>query len=251
MRRLCCALLLLLIPAAAEAGDAAARNVLGFSPDGKIFAFEQYTMEYEEEASFSEYFFIDTVRDTYLPGTPVFVRVKGDDGLDEKKARADAAVKAAVLVQKHRINDRGQHLAGKPSMDPDDIGIYQMGAMPMAAKQEFALPGGRKAELSITTRPLGKAKCESGRGVIGEFEVKGLILTLAIGGTKITLQDDRKLPRSRRCVTAYGIAEVYLHTANDKTVTLAALVETEDNHDSHAGPNRRFMAVTRRLPAPK
>lgn len=247
MRRFCCALMMLLTPAAAHAGDAAARNVLGFSADGKIFAFEQYTMEYEEEASFSEYFFIDTVRDAYLPGTPVFVRVKGDDGLDEKKARADAAVKAAVLVQKHGIKDRGQHVPGKPSMDLDDGGIYQMREQDLAQKQEFELPDGRKAELAVATRPLGKAKCKSGRGVEGEFEVKGLILTLTLAGARITLQDDRKLPRSRRCVTAYGIAELYLHTAPDKSVTLAALVETEDNHDSHAGANRRFMAVTKRL----
>jgi predicted secreted protein len=251
MRRFCCALFLLLIPAAADAGDAAARNVIGFSADGKFFAFEQYTMEYEEEASFSEYFFIDTVRDAYLPGTPVLVRITGDDGLDEKKARADAAVKASVLVQKHRINDRGQHLSGKPSMDLDDGGIYQMRQESMATMQEFSLPDGRKAELAIATRPLGKAKCKSGRGVESEFEVKGLILTLTVAGSKMTLQDDRKLPRARRCVTAYGIAEAWLHTAAGKAITIAVIVETEDNHDSHAGPNRRFMAVTKRLPPAK
>jgi predicted secreted protein len=251
MRRSCCALLFLLTASAAEAGDAAARNVLGFSPDGKIFAFEQFTMEYEEEAAFSQYFFVDTARDIYLPGTPVFVRVKGDDGLDEKKARADAAVKAATLVQKHGIRDRGRHLPGKPSMDPDEIGIYQTGAEPMAVKQEFTLSDGRKVQLAIATRPLGKAKCKTGRGIEGEYDVKGLILTLTIAGAQTTLQNDQKLPRSRRCVTNYGIAEAWLHTAADKTLTLAVMVETEDNDDSHAGPNRRFMAVTRRLPPAK
>jgi len=55
---------------------------------------------------------------------------------------------------------------------------------------------------------------------------------------------------SRRCVSAYGVAEAYLHTAPDGAVTVAAIIETVDNHDYHAGPNRRFMAVTRRL-APK
>lgn len=251
MRRWCSALILLLTSAAAQAGDAAARNVLGFSPDGKIFAFEQYTMEYEEEASFSQYFFVDTTRDAYISGTPIFVRVKGDDGLDEKKARADAAVKAAVLVNRHRIGDRGQRLPGKPSMDLDDVGIYQMREQDLSTKQEFSLPDGRKAELAIATRPLGKAKCKNGRGVEGEFEVKGLILTLTIAGAKIALQDDRKLPRSRRCVTDYGIAEAWLHSASDRSLTLAVLVETEDNEDSHAGPNRRFMAVTKRLPLVK
>ena len=31
------------------------------------------------------------------------------------------------------------------------------------------------------------------------------------------------------------------------TLTLVALIEYADNKDYHAGPNRRFMAVTKRL----
>ena len=58
---------------------------------------------------------------------------------------------------------------------------------------------------------------------------------------------DKRLPKSRRCVTEYGIAEAWLHEAADGTQTLAVLIETVDAHEFHAGPNRRFMAVTKRL----
>ncbi len=249
MRRCLCGLFLLCMNINAEAGDAAARQVLGFSPDGKVFAFEQYTMEYEEEASFSEYVFVDTVGDKFLPGTPITVRITGDDGLDEKKARAEAAKKAAAIVGKFTIADKGQHFPGKPSMELDDIGIYQMSQEPLARRQSLGLPDGRKAELSISSRPLGTALCSSGRGVQGKFQVQGLALSLTLGGKTVMLQDDRKLPKNRRCVSGYGIAEAYVHTAPDKVLTLAVLIETVDNEDSHAGPNRRFMAVTRRLPS--
>jgi hypothetical protein len=37
-------------------------------------------------------------------------------------------------------------------------------------------------------------------------------------------------------------------TLDDGAQTLAVLLETVDAHDFHAGPNRRFMAVTKRLP---
>ena len=84
----------------------------------------------------------------------------------------------------------------------------------------------------------------------GKVAVAGLKLTLMLDGKPTILQEDSKLPESRRCVSGYGIAEAYLHTAPDGAVTLVAMIETVDNHDYHAGPNRRFMAVTRRL-APK
>jgi hypothetical protein len=102
----------------------------------------------------------------------------------------------------------------------------------------------------VTTRPLGKALCQGGggTGMRGAVDVAALKLTFMLDGKPLVLQEDKTLPRARRCVAAYGIAEAYLHTAPDRTVTLVALLETADKDDMHAGPNRRFMAVTRRLP---
>jgi hypothetical protein len=112
------------------------------------------------------------------------------------------------------------------------------------------LPDGRKARLTVSQRALGKADCDGagGRGVKGKVAVAGLKLTLTLDGKPTVLQEDRKLPETRRCVSGYGIAEAYLHTAPDGAVTIAAIIEAVDNHDYHAGPNRRFIAVTRRLP---
>jgi predicted secreted protein len=234
------------------AGDAAALRVIGFSPDGTIFAFEQYTMLYEDEAAFSEYFLIDTRTDRYLPGTPIKVLLRDDDGNDEKKAREQAAAKAAPLIAQHRIEQPGTRHEGKASMALDEIGIYQMNTGPLAQAQAFTLPDGRKARLAVAHRPLGNAVCEGvgGRGMKGRIPVAGLKLTLVLDGKPVTLQEDKQLPPARRCVSGYGIAEAYLHTAPDGAITLAAMIETVDNHDYHAGPNRRFMAVMRRL-APK
>jgi predicted secreted protein len=236
----------------AAAGDAAALRVIGLSPEGTIFAFEQYTTIYEDEAAFSEYFFVDTRTDHYLPGTPIKVLLRDDDGNDEKKAREQAAAKAAPLIAQHRIEQPGTRHEGKASMALDEIGIYQMNTGPLAKAQAFTLPDGRKARLMVSQRSLGKADCDGagGRGVKGKVAVAGLKLTLTLDGKPMILQEDKQLPPARRCVSGYGIAEVYLHTALDGAITLAAMIETVDNHDYHAGPNRRFMAVTRRL-APK
>lgn len=240
-------------PTAAQAGDAAARRFIGFSPDGKVFAFEQYTTLYEDEAAFSEYIVIDTEKDRVVPGAPVRVLIRGEDGLDETKARADAAAKAKPLLDKYRVGEPGTHIAGQPSMDLDDIGIYQQDPKPLAKTLDVALPGGRKARLALSSLPLGSAKCAGygGRGTAGRAKVAGLKLTMSLdGGAPVTLQQDKTLPMSRRCAADYGIAEAYLYATPDGTVTLAVLIEYADNHDYHAGPNRRFMAVTRRLGKP-
>lgn len=242
------------LTAAAQAGDAAARRFIGFSPDGKVFAFEQYTNLYEDEASFSEYLIIDTEKDRFVPGAPVRVLIRDEtDGLDEIKARADAEKKAKPLLEQLKVAEAGIYVGGKPSMDLDDIGIYQMDPKPLAKALDVPLPGGRKARLAVSSHPLGTASCDGfgGRGRPGRAKVAGLKLTMSLdGAAPVVLQQDKALPKSRRCAADYGIAEAYLHAAPDGIVTLAALIEYADNDGFHAGPNRRFMAVTKRLPKP-
>jgi len=239
---------------AAHAGDAAARRFIGFSPDGSVFAFEQYTTIYDEEAAFSEYVIIDTEKDRLVPGAPVRVFIRDEnDGLSEEKARAEAEKKAKPLLDRYQVGDPGGYVAGQPSMDLDEIGIYQRDPKPLAKSLEVPLPGGRKARLALASLPLGTAMCEGygGRATPGRAKVAGLRLTMSLdGAAPVVLQQDKALPKARRCAADYGIAEAYLHTAPDGTVTLAALIEYADNDGYHAGPNRRFMAVTKRLPKP-
>jgi predicted secreted protein len=236
----------------AIAGDAAARRIIGFSPDGSYFAFEQYTDIYDEDAAFSEIVVIDTNTDRFVPGMPVKVLIREDDDVSGK-SRTQAAAQAKPIIDQFRIVDAGAYVAGKPSMMLDDVGIYQMKPEPLAKSLAFKLPGGRSATLSVTDKAMGQAMCDGygGRGAPGRAKVAGLRLTLDVAGTPaIVMQNDNTLPKGRRCAAAYGIAEAHLHTAPDGTVTLAALIEFADNHDFHAGPNRRFMAVTKRLPKP-
>jgi predicted secreted protein len=235
----------------APAGDAAARNIIGFSPDGAYFAFEQYTMVYEDEASFSEYVIVDTKAGKFVPGTPIRVLIRGDDGLDEEKARADAQAKAKPLLDRFKVSELGTRIEGKPSMDLDDIGIYQINQQPMATSLDIPLPDGRKAQIAVSRHPIATVMCEGmgGRGTPGPAKGYGIKLTFKLAdGPPIILQHDKALPKGRRCALEYGIAEAYLHKATDGALTLAALIEYSDNDNFHAGPNRRFMAVTKRLP---
>ena len=234
----------------AMAGDAAARRVIGFSPSGNHFAFEQYTTLYDSLENIARIEVIDTRRDAFVKGTPVTMK-SNEDGHDLPELRNEVMRKARLITDPLLVHDVGTHFVGKPSMELDEIGIYQMDPKPLATAQEITLPDGRKLALTITDKALGKASCygAGGRGTYGDVIVTGMTLTLTIdGGPPMVLNDDSRLPKNRRCVTAYGIAEIYHHQAKDGAQTLAVLIETVDAHEFHAGPNRRLMAVTRRLP---
>jgi predicted secreted protein len=256
--RLCTSLaglyLLLAAASSAFAGDAAARKVLGFSPDGTTFAFEQYSTLYDSTEHVVDIQVIDTRTDSYVKGSPFSVRTKHDDERELDAARAGLLKSATPTLARLKIGAAGKHFPGKPSMELDDVGIYQMAKAPLAKAQEITLPSGRKAKLAIAETALGKASCygAGGRGTFGDVIVQGLTVTLTLDdGSSTILQMDKRLPKNRRCVTEYGIAEVWLHEATDSTPTLAVLIETVDAHEFHAGPNRRFMAVTKRLSLPR
>jgi predicted secreted protein len=243
------AALLLTIASAAQAGDAAARKVLGFSPDGERFAFEQFTQFYDASEVLDEIQIVDTRTDRLVKDTPIRIETKSDDERDVETVRAALLVKAAPLLARHKISQPGTRFAGKPSIGLDDVEIYQAATEPLAKAQDIALPDGRKLSLMLTDNPLGSATCKSARGVESKVAVAGLSLQASINhAAPQTLALDRKLPKARRCVTGYGIAEVWHHQAADGAQSLAVLIETVDHNDFHAGPNRRFMVVTHRLP---
>jgi predicted secreted protein len=233
----------------ASAGDAAGRKVLGFSPDGKHFAFEQFTQFYDATEVLDEIVVIDTTTDRFVKGTPLRLETTSDDERDVAAVRAALMAKAKPLLARYKIDAPGITFPGKPSMALDDVEIYQVASEPLAKTQTFTLADGRKLALIVTDSPLGPATCKTARDVDIDVATAGVKLQLSIdAAAPTTLAQDTKLPAARRCVAGYGIAEVLHHQAQDGAQTLAVLLEMVDHAGYHAGPNRRFMAVTTRLP---
>ena len=63
------------------AADGAQSRAIGFSPDGKYFAFEQYGVQDGSGFEYADIFVIELASDTWVKGTPVKVmdREEGDD----------------------------------------------------------------------------------------------------------------------------------------------------------------------------
>src|SRR5262245_52515062 len=121
--KLLCLTILAAVPAAAShAGDASELNILGFSADGGIFAFEEYGVQDGSGFPFANRFYIDTEKDDYVAGSPVRITIE-DDGATVEAARAAAKAKGEAIVPDAVLaENRGSTAAMNPiselSADP-------------------------------------------------------------------------------------------------------------------------------------
>lgn len=119
---------LLMVASAAQAGDAAARRIIGFSPDGSYFAFEQYgTLDAgASDSGWSEIDIIDTRTDEFVGGKPIRIVDETEEGtLTLDQARAQAAAQAAPILAQYAIAPRGERTAVDRFTFPDDMVAYQ------------------------------------------------------------------------------------------------------------------------------
>jgi len=74
---------------AVRAGDVARLEILGFSHNGAVFAFEEYGVQDGSGFPYANRYYIDTASDSFVKGTPIRVR------LDDESATIDAARRGA------------------------------------------------------------------------------------------------------------------------------------------------------------
>ena len=73
-----CLLVQLASGIAARAGDVAELEILGFTKDGGVFAFEEYGVADGSGFPYANRYYIDTATDTFLSGTPIRVRLDNE-----------------------------------------------------------------------------------------------------------------------------------------------------------------------------
>src|SRR5690606_10447936 len=83
------ALAALAMASVAQAGDRALFDALGYSPDGRYFAFEEYGVQDGSGFPYSNIYVIDLVDDVWVGGSPFRVRIDAD-GAPQQAARQDA-----------------------------------------------------------------------------------------------------------------------------------------------------------------
>lgn len=224
------------LASSAAAGDRALANFIGFSPDTRYFAFEEFGIESDSGLAYSRIHFIDLVSDTRLAGTPVSTAAEeGDESENLAAVRAQTSRKAASLLARHDIVVPAEIAAlngdGEPDRDPMRLGlIYPIPAWGTATKAY---------SLTVTSFPVAStANC----AIETDGEPQGYELRMAGKAGEIVLhRDEGMLPSPRGCPRDYGLYAVVIPGAGARKDAGVAIVSYYPS--AYESPSRRFLAV--------
>ncbi len=217
------------------AGDIASFQAIGFSPDGSVFAFEEYGVQDCSGFPFSNIFFIDTRKDTFLPGTPIRVRIDDEQaGLAEVRAQTQA--KAAVLVDRYDMTANPGLMAAFNPVTETEAPAHRLAYRQYAVKPPV---GGifTLALKEIALQP--SARCN-------DVTPQSLGFSLAFEtedgqASDRVLHTDAAIPESRGCPTGYRIGGVVIHHPTGRDPVHIVLVQVLSF--GFEGSDGRWIAV--------
>lgn len=240
INRIILALIASLWAGLASAGDAARLNVLGFSANGEIFAFEQYGIQDGSGFAYAERFYINTHKDSFISGTPIRVRLD-DEMASLNEARAQAKTQAENITNTADTN-------------------LSMSRATIAASHSITQINGNPHFMQFTPRaifppidaPLALqliAKDVPSRDLCQELQAqKGFKLLLSnveTGSAWNTLNDDQTLPQSRGCPLGYRLHQAITYYPAGATPILVVIIAIRSF--GFEGPDHRYMAITHQL----
>jgi len=221
----------------ASAGDVAELEILGFSKDGGVFAFEEYGVQDGSGFPYANRYYIDTTDDSFLKGTPIRVRLD-DEAATLDAARLQARQKGEAIVSAAELTaNRGITAGFNPvtelSADPFRMVVNPRPIFsPVDPPLEFRLD---EIGMNDTER------CQS-LGEINGFRL--LRVEAKDGGQTHLLYEDKSIPQSRGCPNGYRIGAVQTFSL-DSLSAYALLIAVRQY--GFEGPDFRWIAVTGRL----
>ena len=226
-------ILSIFISTSALAGDTAQRNILGFSPDGVWFAFEEFGTSDGTGAPYSSIYVININSDTWAKGTPIRVNF-GEDVAPVSKARNAAMEKAKPILDKLKISEPGLLLASNPVTEivanPRRIDFYRNKNLESPDKKvSYVLK-----EISF---PLSQ-RCKT----FGLEKEKGFALSITKGGAPLAeVYKDKLVPATRNCPSKYALSDVIEFNVPSGPTRHIVLIHRFSV--GFEGPDTRFIAV--------
>lgn len=191
-----------LTASSAGAGDVAEMRPLGFSPNGRFFAFEQFGEQDGSGFPYTEIQVIDTETDKYVAGTPIRVLIEREDA-SIGEARRQSLNQAKAILDARKIGEDPGHLVA---------------LAPISELSE------NRHELRYQAFPSFYVSEGLYRIALEEFDAKGDELCagmdVEVRGFALSMADDAKpdirrevyhdatIPKSRNCPSAYAIGGV-------------------------------------------
>ena len=214
----------------ALAGDRAQFHPIGFSEDGRYFAFEEYGIQDGSGFPFSNTYIIDLPADKWASGGPYRV-THHDETVPISELRSLAAKDIAGRLEKFGIEYPASIIALNGDGEPDAL----------APSLRFGTPGygldpvqdERVLELEVFDLPSAE-NC-----AVIDDATKGFALTL--DGVELT-RDEDTVPKSRGCVMDYRLYAVVRPADFGGLVTPGVAIVSVYPY-GFEGPDRRFIAV--------
>jgi hypothetical protein len=218
-----------MLAAPALAGDRALFDAIGYSSDGRYFAFEEYGVQDGSGFAYSNIYVLDVPADRWVPGAPFSARLE-DDGAPLSTVRDQALALAAGTLDDLGITGPVDLLALNGDGEPGDGQTLAYGLA------GFGLEAARDvATLTLEMFPAtGPTDC-------AEYTDQPTV-GFALNRDGVELHRDASLPKSRGCALGYKLYAVVAPALFDPPQpAMLAIVSVYPL--GFEGPDRRFIAV--------
>lgn len=210
----------------APAGDRSGCDVLGFSPDGRVFAFEQSGHQDGSGFPYADLFFVDVVRNSWVQ-SPLRLVDTADDGSPDGLERLRCELLRSARPSLRRLG-LVHPVQGEPRIEN-----FEPASAQDLKRVTFTMDAGEYS-LTVTERDVqGAESFDDGPAQLLELTLEGP------GMTPVVLQRDERLPLSRRGARNYEIC--YVGTLHERGALVVILSYQTPGFE---GPDTRFMAVT-------
>lgn len=234
-RLLLCLAVLAATGGAAKAGDVAALDILGFSQNGSIFAFEEYGVQDGSGFPYANRYYIDTATDSYVKGTPVRVRID-DESATLQAAREKAREQGEAIVGQSELAANRGYTAGSNAVTELSADPLRMAVNPRPVFPPIDKP----LEFRLETLPFGELEQCHGMGEAKGFRL--LRIDASDGGKTQLVHEDKSMPQGRGCPTGYSIGAIQTFASESGVSHYAVLITVQKI--GFEGPDYRWMAVT-------
>ncbi len=212
------------------AEDIAHRRIIGFSPDGNYFAFEQSGIKNGSGTAYAHIFLIDTRRNKWVKGSPYRSTAVGGRKLPRARRKVRSAARQAL--RRYRIRKKGVVLASNPitelNADRHRVEVYTRRTI---RKMDEPLV------FSIRENSVRTPRCRR----FTSARIKGFTIRVRRkGGRTETLHSDTRIPKSRGCPTSYSISDVIRLKKQDGGAVYAVIYSFI--RSGRDGEERRFIA---------
>ena len=208
---------LCIVISSSYSGDTSSYELLGFSKDGKYLAFERYGYQDGSGFPYSEIFFVDVLKNSYMTKQFKTIIEDGDaenaaPARDKNKEKASSKFSTFNIVN----GNKGRQ-------------VYQKGQQQPVTQISFDMIGNK---YNIILKEFESDKvCDFG------YKAKIFELTLIVNNKIQILQKDNQPPASRGCPFSYHIDAVFIY---DNKIAVILDYGTS----GFEGPNHRQIIVT-------